>query len=261
MEQGNWSLGGGSKGRRPIKAKYAWKSHIGGCYFVRFFCFVLCFKPNDWRKQTVLCGLEQLPVRAGAQWVLASGMVNASFLQGSDELAALGEIVIVMVEDSEEGIYSTAELQFCLPCVPRSEARPRHCSFLIWRLMDAFSIWWLGLSLSRQSAGCLCRLGKPPSSCSSLRLSPVLSSRPPCRPRQKAGLLPSLLPGCPVFSFFLLLLLRAFIIPVLTDSLKHHRWLSFFLFWLASHRAPDSILSALDPRCHSLSPPPSLCPT
>lgn len=118
--------------------------------------------------------------------------------------------------------------------------------------MDAFSIWWLGLSLSRQSAGCLCHLGKPPSSCSSLRLSPVLSSRPPCRPRRKAGLLPSLLPGCPVFSFFLLLLLRAFIIPV-TDSLKHHRWLSFFLFWLASHRAPDSILSALDPRCHSLS--------
>lgn len=104
-----------------------------------------------------------------------------------------------------------------------------------------------------QSAGCLCRLGKPPSSGSSLWLSLVLSSRPPCRPRRKTGLLPSLLPSCPVFSFFLLLLLRAFIIPVLTGSLKHHRWLSFFLFCLASHRAPDSILSALDPRCHSLS--------
>lgn len=104
-----------------------------------------------------------------------------------------------------------------------------------------------------QSAGCLCCLGKLSSSCSSLWLSPVLSSRPPCRPRRKAGLLPSLLSGCPVFPFFLLLLLRAFIIPVLTGSLKHHRWLSFFLFCLASHRAPDSILSALDPRCHSLS--------
>lgn len=68
------------------------------------------------------------------------GMVMASYLQGSDELAAPREIVIVMVEDSEKGIYSTAEMQFCLPCVSRSEAQPRHCSFLIWRPMDTFSI-------------------------------------------------------------------------------------------------------------------------
>lgn len=54
-------------------------------------------------------------------------MVNAPYLRGSDELAALGEIVIVIAEDSDKGIYSTAEMQFCFPCVPRSEARPRPC--------------------------------------------------------------------------------------------------------------------------------------
>lgn len=141
---GQLEFGGQQQRKKTNKSNVRMKIPHWRSLLCEIFCFVLCFKPNDWRKQTVLCGLEQLPVRAGAQWVLASGMVNASFLQGSDELAALGEVVIVMVEDSEEGIYSTTELQFCLPSVPRSEARPRHCSFLIWRLMDAFSIWWFG---------------------------------------------------------------------------------------------------------------------